>query len=841
MGDDETKRNNVASSEKIFHQLSQYLEDGTVDQDWKRDSINKNSNQDHNRVSEKDGKDSAFREAALQVQDPGLSVFLNGFANPRLVDVSRVNIFRQGLEFYSQSRLGQIRDVERNSSSDGISYFQDSKKNSSKIVKKKSIFYRPISGLVAASLLLAVSLVLVFRPASSPDQKQQIISLNNARAIFVAGKVKVREVFPRSDWRKLRIGEKLQSGMAIRTEDNGRCDIQIGEDSVFRMKENSEIHLNELFRNIASGKSKTELELVIGKVLLKPKELSDGESFQVNTPTAVAGVRGTKFSVESTPGKDTRIAVLSGKVTLRKRIKSLEKADRKIIESSHILSEVDKSLKNTQVMVTANETVEVKAKEVEKVNRDLEQVIELVKGARERRDKKIENIDDFLGKKISAKDLQDSDNKVAVFDNKESLQGQDKKDLLEFSRSLDTLGEIRNSAKLQVRVLEPEDAEIFLSDQLLGKGSAERIVKAGEALTVIVKREGYVSKAVPLRFKSGESRSISVSLRPLTKKGPALIWEKKLDKPLLGQPYYSQGKLFIVSGDGKILALNRQGKEMWNFNSGESFQSSPLVVRNMVFISSTRGNLFALDADSGKQIWKRKLGAIVYGNRVAVQDHNLIFGTANGSLVSLALDNGRINWVFRAASGIFSTPLVKDGKIFFGSEDSNVYAVSVVNGKLLWKYKTGKRIVQSGAVYGNGLVFIGSFDRNIYALDTQNGQAHWIFKTDAVILSSPTYANGLLVAASAKGSIYAINAKTGQISWTAKAGSSVYGRISFHKGFVYVPVQKSIQVYNAANGSMAWNYDLKGKSGLGFAIGESAIYSISSSGYVYSINPASIP
>jgi len=56
------------------------------------------------------------------------------------------------------------------------------------------------------------------------------------------------------------------------------------------------------------------------------------------------------------------------------------------------------------------------------------------------------------------------------------------------------------------------------------------------------------------------------------------------------------------------------GSVKWSFSGDGQLADSPIVVNQYVFIASTAGNLYALDADSGAPVWQVALGnAIVTG------------------------------------------------------------------------------------------------------------------------------------------------------------------------------------------------------------------------------------
>lgn len=153
----------------------------------------------------------------------------------------------------------------------------------------------------------------------------------------------------------VQIGDILKENDLILTGANSSCDLRIG-DSMVRVKENSKLLVSQILRN-----EKTEnvvLGLDVGKMLCRPKKLMKNESFLIRTPTAVAGVRGTLFTVEADKKKTTRIKVYNGKVSVARRIETLEKkvGVERIVEGGSSLEQ------NEKVVITEEETKAAEAK-----------------------------------------------------------------------------------------------------------------------------------------------------------------------------------------------------------------------------------------------------------------------------------------------------------------------------------------------------------------------------------------------------------------------------------------------------------------------------------------------
>lgn len=107
----------------------------------------------------------------------------------------------------------------------------------------------------------------------------------------------------------------LNQGDLVITEAGSYVDLRIADrDDEIRIQEKSEVSISELTEQ--EGAKQSKVKAWAGGVWSKVKSLvGDDESFEVETPTAVMGVRGTHFYVVVDPVTgETRMAVAAGRV-----------------------------------------------------------------------------------------------------------------------------------------------------------------------------------------------------------------------------------------------------------------------------------------------------------------------------------------------------------------------------------------------------------------------------------------------------------------------------------------------------------------------------------------------
>ncbi len=114
------------------------------------------------------------------------------------------------------------------------------------------------------------------------------------------GGVQVRSASDKS-WSKAKKGMAVGIGDSIQTARNSVADVSLDAagKNVIRIEENTLVVINS-----ANAADIDRLDLSYGKIYASVEEVKADLGFEVKTPSAVAGVRGTGWSVDSGPKKD---------------------------------------------------------------------------------------------------------------------------------------------------------------------------------------------------------------------------------------------------------------------------------------------------------------------------------------------------------------------------------------------------------------------------------------------------------------------------------------------------------------------------------------------------------
>lgn len=142
-------------------------------------------------------------------------------------------------------------------------------------------------------------------------------------------------------------------------------------------------------------------------------------------------------------------------------------------------------------------------------------------------------------------------------------------------------------------------------------------------------------------------------------------------------PVIADGLVYLGAGDSVHAIDENTGAATWSFATGGTIGNS--LTRNstgikgvIIAVGSADGNLYGLQATSGKMLWKQNMGGPITG--VASAYETYVFDTSNGVIGAGRITSGLRSWKRVTKAGAMTPPVVVDGTIYAGGHDSELYA-----------------------------------------------------------------------------------------------------------------------------------------------------------------------
>lgn len=165
------------------------------------------------------------------------------------------------------------------------------------------------SRLNSINLLATTLIVFIFHFAAQAQDASGIM-------MVVKGDIKVTAKDGKTEPAK--VGKKVVQGDSILAGADSRAKIVMSDKNVINISPDSKIVI-EKYENDGKDRKNVELNVVYGKVRASVEQKYDGEknTFNIKTPSAVAGVRGTDFITGYNPGtRVSQIITFSGTVAV---------------------------------------------------------------------------------------------------------------------------------------------------------------------------------------------------------------------------------------------------------------------------------------------------------------------------------------------------------------------------------------------------------------------------------------------------------------------------------------------------------------------------------------------
>lgn len=280
---------------------------------------------------------------------------------------------------------------------------------------------------------------------------------------------------------------------------------------------------------------------------------------------------------------------------------------------------------------------------------------------------------------------------------------------------------------------------------------------------------------------------ISTFVAAVLLSSPTSRWSAAVDGPVDAQPAVANGRVFVSTMHGSLMALSlKDGHKLWRFTSPSAIASSPCVVGNRVYFGDDGGVFSCLDAATGKQLWHFETGDKIVSTATVVGER-VVFGSYDTRVYCLRTKDGARVWQFGTDAQVHASPLVTGKLVLVAGCDGYLRSISLANGKQRWKAKIGGNVAAGPKVLGN-LAFVGTSKGICSAVDLATGRVKWQLQEreeDAGCYGGIAAANHLVMFPSRSRRVFAVNDATGKLRWTfhtrfqANSGVTVVGSLAW--------------------------------------------------------------
>ncbi len=218
------------------------------------------------------------------------------------------------------------------------------------------------------------------------------------------------------------------------------------------------------------------------------------------------------------------------------------------------------------------------------------------------------------------------------------------------------------------------------------------------------------------------------------------LWTREFAAPISAAPLRAGGWLVVALETGEVAALRAaDGRELWRRTLGGPLRVRPSVGGRRLFVPIDDGRLVALDLTAGTPLWERTLR----GSPREVLPLDAVFvGATDNHLYRLSLDDGRLDWRWRAGGDVVGPPAVDESRLFFTSLDNMLWALDRNSGVQQWRRPLPARPRAGPMIVGRAL-FVSGVSAQVRAFDRESGRPAGILSAADELGAPPHFAPSL--------------------------------------------------------------------------------------------------
>ena len=276
-----------------------------------------------------------------------------------------------------------------------------------------------------------------------------------------------------------------------------------------------------------------------------------------------------------------------------------------------------------------------------------------------------------------------------------------------------------------------------------------------------------------------------------------------------GGASYADGKVYVTTGTGEVAAVDANtGSQLWKVKPAGPLRGSPTIAFNALFVMTMDNQILSLNLADGASLWNQSASAGqsgVFGVAApAAGQGSLVAGFSTGELITYRYENGRQLWSDALARTSISTqvgiltdidadPIIDRGRVLALGQGGRMAAYELLSGQRIWDLNVAG--ISTPAVAGDW-IFALSDEGMLLCIARGTGHVRWLTqlarygneakKKDPIFWTGPLLAGNRLWFANSRGDTYSADVTDGTVTPFVKLNQGVTLSPVVANGVLYI-------------------------------------------------------
>jgi outer membrane protein assembly factor BamB len=260
---------------------------------------------------------------------------------------------------------------------------------------------------------------------------------------------------------------------------------------------------------------------------------------------------------------------------------------------------------------------------------------------------------------------------------------------------------------------------------------------------------------------------------------------------------YDRGRLYVGTGYAQVIAVEADsGKEVWRQTLTAPLRAGPTVGAGRVFAVTVDNQIHALDMSTGRRQWAHSgiaETAGIYGGASPALDGSIVIAAfSSGEIFALRTDNGRVLWSDSLAGAlradpvssladIRGLPVIDRGQVFAASNAGRIVSIDLRSGGRIWDQNFGSL---STPWLAGDFIYLVTVDGELACLTRRDGRVRWVTqlqrfrdekeKRGRIVWTGPVLAGSHLFVVNSEGEGLSVSPLTGEIDQRVRLPGPVF-------------------------------------------------------------------